>query len=55
MAHQQESVDRILLRIPRAMREWVEARAKHHLRSRNGEILSLIKAAQMAAKQQKPE
>jgi hypothetical protein len=53
MAHQQESVDRILLRIPTAMRKWVEAQAKHHLRSRNGQILSLIKAAQMAAEQQK--
>ena len=54
MACQQESVDRILLRIPTAMREWVEAQARHHLRSRNGQILSLIKAAQMAAEQQKP-
>jgi hypothetical protein len=39
--------DQIVVRIPPAMREWIETQAKHHLRSRNAQILTLIKAAQM--------
>jgi hypothetical protein len=48
----EDDADRILLRIPRSLKQWVAAEAKHHCRSRNGEILSLIKAAQRRAEGQ---
>jgi hypothetical protein len=39
-----ERRDRIVLRIPPGMRQWLEAQAKRDLRSRNAQIISIIRA-----------
>ena len=42
-------IEQIVLRLAPADKAWVEARARENCRSRNGEIVHLIKSARLSS------
>lgn len=41
-----DQVQRMQIRVPRILRDWLKSRAKDNNRSMNGEIIHLMKKAQ---------